>query len=154
MDNKETKTMNFFRNKNVQHPKESVPNFFPTKSIGPSTDTKAVFSHSGSATYLFPCGNQTSENCTTSAKMASTLHQILLSFDCWEMLLLVLLLLVNENEVDNIFYIIFRNEIITFDSEMTFSIHFDLLLLLYQGQMLQQSVIVFPIELRPQIILV
>lgn len=39
MDNKETKTMNFFRNKNVQHPKESVPNFFPTKSIGPSTDT-------------------------------------------------------------------------------------------------------------------
>lgn len=86
--------------------------------------------------------------------MASTLHQILLSFDCWEMLLLVLLLLVNENEVDNIFYIIFRNEIITFDSEMTFSIHFDLLLLLYQGQMLQQSVIVFPIELRPQIILV
>lgn len=125
--------MIFFRNKNVQHSKESVPNFFPTKSIGPSTDTKALFSHSGSAIYLFPCGNWTSENCTTSAKMTGTLRQILLSFDCWEMLLLVLLLLVNENEVDHIFYIIFRNEIIVFDSEITFNIHFDLLLLLYQG---------------------
>lgn len=65
--------------------------------------------------------------------MASTLRQILLSFDCWKMLLLVLLLLVNENEVDHIFYIILRNEIIVFDSEITFNIHFDLLLLLYQG---------------------
>lgn len=52
------------------------------------------------------------------AKMASILNQVLCTFDCWETSLLVL-------QVDHIFNIIFRNEIIAFDSEIPSNIHFD-----------------------------
>lgn len=67
------------------------------------------------------------------SKMARTFSQILHTSDCWETSLLVLFLLVNENEVDHIFYISFRNEIIAFDLEIIFNIHFALFLCLYQG---------------------
>lgn len=59
------------------------------------------------------------------AKMASILSQVLCTFDCWETSLLFLLQVVKENQVDHIFNIIFRNEIIAFDSEIPSNIHFD-----------------------------